>query len=327
MDQKSYRMGDIARMIAERMNFRTNIDRLETVLKDGYRIGDAQPRGESFGEKKDGCGKSDGALIWFPTEERIEAASTTKAPAVNISIGGRKRDRAIVAEPAPVQSTSEAEVESGDGEGEHENEKGGDSERPSKKRKTDVPADEVEVDATLTKSHNTANTQTEAAADPEAQKVHKWRQKLQKTFLGNSSYTPQPTAESMPAVDALFKSLEEYGDMKAEYLHLTLAQFPQFSKISKVMRHIHRLDASKVPRDDEYHFRARAQALVDKWDEILNSNSTTAESMDVHKSENPMEHGTMKEEILVARPAPGYRMSRPWRMNALWQARATSAKR
>ncbi|KAF7328297.1 PWWP domain-containing protein 1 [Mycena sanguinolenta] len=236
MDQKSYRM------IGGPPHLR--LGDADEVLKDGYRIGDAQPRGESFGEKKDGCGKSD--------EERIEAASTTKAPAVNISIGGRKRDRGIVAEPAPVQSTSEAEVESGDGEGEHENEKGGDSERPSKKRKTDVPADEVEVDATLTKSHNTANTQTEAAADPEAQKVHKWRQKLQKTFLGNSSYTPQPTAESMPAVDALFKSLEEYGDMKAEYLH--------FSKISKVMRHIHRLDASKVPRDDEYHFRARPGA-------------------------------------------------------------------
>ncbi|KAJ7867819.1 hypothetical protein B0H13DRAFT_2670434 [Mycena leptocephala] len=49
----------------------------------------------------------------------------------------------------------------------------------------------------------------------------------------------------------------------------------QFSKIGKVMHHIHLLDAAKVPRDDEFHFRDRAKALVDKWHEILNSNSTT----------------------------------------------------
>lgn len=37
----------------------------------------------------------------------------------------------------------------------------------------------------------------------------------------------------------------------------------QYSKIGKVMRHLHR--AEKVPGDEQYHFRARAKALVDKW--------------------------------------------------------------
>lgn len=38
------------------------------------------------------------------------------------------------------------------------------------------------------------------------------------------------------------------------------------------MRHINLLEPSKVPRDDEFKFRDRAKALVDKWHEILNAN-------------------------------------------------------
>ncbi|KAI0829763.1 hypothetical protein BC628DRAFT_1066217 [Trametes gibbosa] len=47
---------------------------------------------------------------------------------------------------------------------------------------------------------------------------------------------------------------------------------PQFSKIGKVMRHIHALSTDKVPRDDEFKFRDRAKVLVDKWHEILKTN-------------------------------------------------------
>lgn len=37
------------------------------------------------------------------------------------------------------------------------------------------------------------------------------------------------------------------------------------------MRHIHALNADKVPRDDEFKFRERAKSLVDKWHEILSA--------------------------------------------------------
>lgn len=37
------------------------------------------------------------------------------------------------------------------------------------------------------------------------------------------------------------------------------------------MRHIAALAEDKVPRNAEYNFLARAQTLVDKWHEILNS--------------------------------------------------------
>lgn len=42
------------------------------------------------------------------------------------------------------------------------------------------------------------------------------------------------------------------------------------------MRHIHALTPDKVPRDDEFHFKDRAKALVDKWHDILNANKTPA---------------------------------------------------
>jgi hypothetical protein len=51
--------------------------------------------------------------------------------------------------------------------------------------------------------------------------------------------------------------------------------FVQFSKIGKVMRHIAALSPEKVPRDDEFKFRVRAKALVDKWHAILGANKPT----------------------------------------------------
>lgn len=38
------------------------------------------------------------------------------------------------------------------------------------------------------------------------------------------------------------------------------------------MRHIAALTPDKVPRDEEFKFRARAKALVDKWHAILGAN-------------------------------------------------------
>ncbi|KAJ7938699.1 hypothetical protein B0H13DRAFT_1587488, partial [Mycena leptocephala] len=43
----------------------------------------------------------------------------------------------------------------------------------------------------------------------------------------------------------------------------------QFSKIGKIMRHIHLLEEAQVPRDDEFHFRVRAKALVYKWQHLI----------------------------------------------------------
>lgn len=43
------------------------------------------------------------------------------------------------------------------------------------------------------------------------------------------------------------------------------------------MRHIHALPAEKVPRDEEFKFRERANVLVQKWHDIINANKTTSQ--------------------------------------------------
>ncbi|KAI0266949.1 hypothetical protein BC834DRAFT_871703 [Gloeopeniophorella convolvens] len=103
------------------------------------------------------------------------------------------------------------------------------------------------------------------ANDPEAVKVRDWRHKLQKTFLNDKGTGPKP--EEMPACNDLFTAIEQYDKMNIQYLG--------YSKIGKVMRHIHMQPSDKIPRDDEFHFRTRAKALVDKWHIILSANKET----------------------------------------------------
>lgn len=44
------------------------------------------------------------------------------------------------------------------------------------------------------------------------------------------------------------------------------------------MRHIAQKDGNEIPRDDEYKFRDRAQALVNKWAHTLSSTNGRADS-------------------------------------------------
>lgn len=86
----------------------------------------------------------------------------------------------------------------------------------------------------------------------------------------------------MPALDQLFTTVEQYEHpnlisflsvrlcgITRGPLSLPTQFYGQFSKIGKVMRHIAALAPDKVPRDEEFKFRARAKALVDKWHAIL----------------------------------------------------------
>lgn len=66
----------------------------------------------------------------------------------------------------------------------------------------------------------------------------------------------------MEANDAVFKTVEGYS-MTVEQLRL--------SKIGKVMKRIVTLPGT-IPRDEEFHFRKRAEALVNKWSNVLSSN-------------------------------------------------------
>jgi len=77
----------------------------------------------------------------------------------------------------------------------------------------------------------------------------------------------------MPACDELFKLLENYNEM-------TIVHLSQ-SKIGKVMRHIQ--NKENIPRDEEFKFRDRAKALVEKWQRQIpasKTNGTTKEDAD-----------------------------------------------
>ena len=65
----------------------------------------------------------------------------------------------------------------------------------------------------------------------------------------------------------------------------------QYSKIGKVMRHISALtdDIQKVPRDDEFQFKARAAALVTKWRDMLANDAQTGFSEPAEKGADEVE--------------------------------------
>ncbi|KAF9227163.1 hypothetical protein BS17DRAFT_450201 [Gyrodon lividus] len=146
---------------------------------------------------------------------------------------------------------------------------------PSKKPKRDK---EEDVDATL-------------EGDPEARKVREWRHRLQKALLGSKGL---PSNEEMPALDQLFTTVEQYE-------HPNLINFLSFSKIGKVMRHIAALSQEKVPRDEEFKFRVRAKALVDKWHAILGANKPTenggdtapADASEVKMASSPVQNSAV----------------------------------
>ncbi|KAJ7082124.1 hypothetical protein C8R44DRAFT_823154 [Mycena epipterygia] len=172
-----------------------------------------------------------------PAKGKAKPKATKAAAAKNGKKGGKaKKSKAAVESEDDAGEDAEAEGEDGGEDGE---------ERATKKAKV------VE------------GSSAKLESDPEALKVREWRHKLQKTFLSSNNKS-MAKEEEMPAVDALFTTVEGYQNMNIDYL--------TFSKIGKVMRHIHLLDAHKVPRDEEFNFRERAKALVDKWHQILNAN-------------------------------------------------------
>ncbi|KAG5640837.1 hypothetical protein DXG03_006877 [Asterophora parasitica] len=121
--------------------------------------------------------------------------------------------------------------------------------------------------------------------DPEANKVRDWRHRLQKAFLSNKA---TPDDADMPNLDALFTTVESYDSMTVAHL--------QFSKIGKVMRHITLLKPDRLPRDAEFRFRDRAQALVERWQTQLG----TREPKDGVKDEEPKEEAKPNGSAVVA---------------------------
>ncbi|TDL24293.1 hypothetical protein BD410DRAFT_786402 [Rickenella mellea] len=165
-------------------------------------------------------------------------------------------------EPAPVTAAVEATASA--------------LEPSSKQRRDSKCSTSTVIPASKPGLASTQDTKPKAAAPvapsdlqeyPDAMLVMGWRHTIQNAFLGNR----KSADEEMPHYDALF-SVVEHFDMKLEHL--------QFSKIGKVMRYIAILDQEHIPaRDEEFRFRARAQALVKKWTPLLDSLKTQTRSV------------------------------------------------
>jgi len=251
---------DAARAQAEENEANAEVDQLESDAAPEAEEDEEEPKKSKPKKRK--------------RDSEAAASAAKKAPKSKASKKGSAEPPAEKKKKAPAKkgAKSKAMVESEDEGGAEaeaeEDEDAGPSKKasppPAKKVKRDKDGEE-EVDPAM-------------ANDPEASKVRDWRHKLQKAFLNTKA---APKDEDMPAVDELFTTVENYENMSIGFL--------TFSKIGKVMRHIHALTPSKIPRNDEFRFKERAKVLVDKWAVLINGPGGKANG---DKADTPAANGT-----------------------------------
>lgn len=98
----------------------------------------------------------------------------------------------------------------------------------------------------------------------------------------------------MPACDELFKLLENYNEM-------TIVHLSQ-SKIGKVMRHIQ--NKENIPRDEEFKFRDRARALVEKWQQQIPASKANGTAKEDARGEDAMDVDAPGEPAIDKPDAP-----------------------
>ena len=82
------------------------------------------------------------------------------------------------------------------------------------------------------------------------------RHKLQKGLLNKEQ---EPKADEMPSMSDFVTKLEGYADLEVSIIRAT--------KINKVLKAI--LKLGTIPKEDEFNFKTRSQALLDKWNKLL----------------------------------------------------------
>lgn len=184
-----------------------------------------------------------------------------------------------------LQEEADAEEENEDQLQEEEEDADADEREAGKRRKRPAETGKVRESATKSKkpkvaeaakskSTDKANTSVDAngdvtaadeTLDPETRKVKDWRMKLQKAFLPKSE---QIREADMPQLDSVFKTVEEFDAITADQLRAT-----KIGKVTKKIMHL-----PNVPRDDEFHFRARAEKLCVKWGAIMAASGSTHEN-------------------------------------------------
>lgn len=152
-----------------------------------------------------------------------------------------------------------AEEEEGEEEEEEEEE-----EVPKKRKQSAQSADRKKQKKAqeVAPKEEEPREEPEEELDPQTKKVREWRHKLQRAFLSKDGVIRE---EDMEAQDGTFKIIEAYDDITPEQLKVT--------KIGKVVKRIHQLP--EIPKDDVYHFRERASALMARWSSVLEAAAPT----------------------------------------------------
>ena len=115
-----------------------------------------------------------------------------------------------------------------------------------------------------------------------------FRHKLQRGFLSRDSV---PKAEEMKSMSDYLSELEAHHDLEGAIIRAT--------KIHKVLKAMIKLPS--IPLDEEYKFKDRSHALLQKWNEILGGEAGAAGGADEEKKE---EGAKEKEDAPPAAPAP-----------------------
>ncbi|KAK4099789.1 hypothetical protein N658DRAFT_487379 [Parathielavia hyrcaniae] len=98
------------------------------------------------------------------------------------------------------------------------------------------------------------------------------RHKLQKGLLTRNV---EPKDEEMKLMSDYVTKLEGFPDLEVSIIRAT--------KINKVLKALLKLE--HIPKEDEFKFKPRSQALLDKWNKLLASDATPAESNGTCKGE------------------------------------------
>lgn len=82
------------------------------------------------------------------------------------------------------------------------------------------------------------------------------RHKLQKGLLTRDQ---EPKVDEMKSMSEYVSKLEGYADLEVSIIRIT--------KINKVLKAI--LKLGSIPKEEEFKFKPRSQALLDKWNKLL----------------------------------------------------------
>jgi len=114
-------------------------------------------------------------------------------------------------------------------------------------------------------------TPKEPELSPEEKHVRKekevlfLRHKLQKGLLSRDQV---PKEEEMKSMSDFLAKLESLADLEVSVIKAT--------KINKVLKAILKLDSASIPKEDEFQFKSRSQALLDKWNKLLAADAPAA---------------------------------------------------